>query len=193
MKSNKRITKFKGFMDGYRVIMVVDRTKNKRTKKKISTNKEEFIKIFNKLKEQKNIGERTYSSVNKRDIEGAIRTFKHNQLDADYYNDSNRHRFYLDVKNRFVSALMKQYNKLDSYFLIDIDKNEGDSLGTTLKLLRKELCTNINKPNYYETLDDLILLEYKTKNGFHLITHPFNTGRLPDLEIKKDSMLLLDY
>ena len=101
---------FSDFMSGYRLIMLTQRSKeggkvnkpDRVAKKKISTNKEEFLEIvkeFKEIKDKSNNPLRIYSSVNSRDINKAIREFKYRQLEADYYVEKSKTGFYLDIKN----------------------------------------------------------------------------------------------
>jgi hypothetical protein len=176
------------FSDGIRVIMLCQRKKegkkisktDRASIREISTNKDEFLSIVKKLKKIKDKSNkplRIYSCVNKRDIEKAIRTFKFLQLEADYYDNKSKYKFYLDIKNRFISALMRPENRAETLFLLDIDSEDEE------KFAKK-----IIEENSIE-----IISEYKTKNGKHIITKPFNPKIMPGIEIKKDGMLLLDY
>lgn len=183
---NQKITE--QFSDGIRMLMLCQRNKEGRktnktdrsSKRKISTNKEEFFKILEEFQEiKKNSKEslRIYSCVNKRNINKAIRNFKIEQLEVDYYDIESRNKFYFDIKNRWISSLMKQNCRDETFFLIDIDKKE-DNFITNKRL---------------EKLKIEIIVSYQTKNGWHIITKPFNPNLLPDLDIKKDALLLLDY
>jgi hypothetical protein len=154
--------------------------------KRITTNEEEFDKAFDELavlKSQSKNPLRIYSSVNSRDIKKAQREFKQRQLDADYFDEDSRNQFYLDIKNRWISCLMKQNCREETLFLIDIDEEVTDQ---DCKVLAREHLKNLGVE---------IVYEYPTKNGTHIITKPFN----PNLfntnfgEVKKDALLLIDY
>jgi len=190
------IEKLDNFMDGYRLIMLTQRSKeggkvnkpDRVAKKKISSNKEEFLKIFNEFKEIKYKSDkqlRIYSSVNKRDINKGIREFKYRQLENDYYDEDSKDKFYLDIKNRWISCLMKPSSRAETRFLIDIDNIIKKSENWDISIIKKHL----------EDIKVKVLLQYPTKSGIHIITEPFN----PNLwnsdygEIKKDALLLLDY
>lgn len=181
---------FANFMDGNRMIMLIHRGKeggkNNRgdrvSKRKISKNKEEFIEIvkeFLELKAKSDNPLRIYSAVNKRDMDKAIRVFKQRQLDADYYDKEGRQGFYLDIKNRWISCVMSPKCRAETSFIIDVDTDnpvDGEFVKEQLELLRVK-----------------ILLEYETKNGMHIVTEPFNPNTLPEADINKDGLLLLDY
>jgi hypothetical protein len=159
----------------------IDTTKTDRaSKRKISTNREEFFQILKEFQEIKNKSDkplRIYSCVNRRDIEKGIMNFKREQLEADYYNKKDRDRFYIDIKNRWISSLMKQNARAETLFLLDIDSEEDE-----------QLARRIIADNRIE-----IVAEYSTKNGKHIITKPFNPSIMPRIDIKKDGMLLLDF
>ena len=104
------------FSDGIRMLMLCYRNKeggensDKHNVRKISRNKEEFFEIFRefqKIKESSQEPLRIYSCVNCRNIEKAIMNFKREQLEADYYDKDSRDNFYFDIKNRWISSLMK--------------------------------------------------------------------------------------
>ena len=189
------------FSDGVRMIMLCQRNKEGRNTnktdrasiRKISTNKEEFLKIYNEFLEIKNNSKeplRIYSSVNKRDINKAIRTFKFEQLEADYYDEESRNNFYFDIKNRWISCLTQQKCKLESNFLIDADfEFDKESKEILNKTILEDVRTSLKDLNVE------ILLEYPTKSGFHLVTKPFNPSLFPPAlgEIKKDALLLLSF
>ena len=125
------IKKFKGFTDGVRMIMLTQRSKeggkmnnpDKVSKRKISSNSIEFEAILEEFLEIKNSFPekqlRIYSSVNQRNFEKGMREFKRQQLEADYYDHESKCNFYLDIKNRFLSSLMKPSSRAETFFLID--------------------------------------------------------------------------
>lgn len=190
IKAEQIYNSFIDFVDGIRVLFLIHRNKeggetnNTKTRKVITTNREEFFNELLKLvdeKERSEIPYRIYSSVNSRNINKAIRQFKYEQLDADYYGTEQLHNFYLDLKNRWIGCLMQPKQKAESFFLFDVDDVDGkDMCGETLKVLHGQH----------------IIKQYKTKNGWHIITKPFNHTeiKLPEgVELKTDALLLLDY
>ncbi len=180
---------FDKYTIGVNLLMLIFRAKegaqsanNDKLRKIIVTNKQEFINGLYELletKERMNLPLRIYSSVNSRDMEKAIRQFKFEQLNADYYDVLSRHAFYFDIKNRFIGTLMTPTCRAETKFLLDVDdeKSQNESL--------KKLAE----------LDIEILDVFKTKNGYHILTKPFNPNlfTIENVEIKKDAMLLLDY
>ena len=188
IKVKNIMDKFSNFTDGVRMIMLTQRSKeggkvtnpDKVSRRKISMNRQEFQEIleeFIKIKEKSSLPLRIYSSINARDFEKGIREFKRQQLEADYYDEENKHRFYSDIKNRFLSSLMKPNSRKETRFLIDIDEIDDENW-------IRRILTFIGAKN---------LLEYKTKNGKHIITEPFNPSLALGIEVKKDALLLLDY
>ena len=187
---NKKIAE--RFSDGIRMIMLCQRNKEGRPTNKtdrasyrrISRNSEEFFKIlkeFQIMKEESSEPLRIYSCVNKRDINKAIRNFKEEQLAADYFDEEHKYGFYFDIKNRWLSSLMKQNCRTETQFLIDIDEPKLYSLDTV--------------KNHLKEIGAEIIESYETKNGYHVITKAFNPNLFNSEfgEIKKDALLLLDY
>lgn len=180
------------FKDGIRLIMLTLRSKeggksNKPDRvahKKLSNSIEEFDKIVDEFIELSNNSKeplRIYSSVNKRDINKGIRNFKKLQLEADYWDIESKNSFYLDIKNRWISCIMQPNAREETNFLIDID-------GDILEYMKIK--------NHLIELKIDILLDYPTKNGFHIITKPFNPSLLSEVRedhIKKDGLILLYY
>lgn len=179
---------FKHYTTGYRVLFLIHRNKeggetnNTKYRKIITRNREEYKAALLGLlieKSQTDIPYRIYASVNERNINKAIRRFKYEQLEADYYDQIQKENFYLDLKNRFIGCLMQPPQRATSYFLFDVDNEEGrDVMGETLQVL----------PN------EMILQTYPTKNGWHIITKPFDYTKikLPNgCSINKDGLLLL--
>jgi hypothetical protein len=186
-KIDKILEEFNGFTDGVRMLMLCHRNKeggsnNERNNiRRISRNNEEFVstlEYFFDIKEQKpKIPYRIYSCLNKRDPQKAIRLFKYKQLDAEYNNQEEVENFYFDIKNRWISSLMKPQARLEKNFLIDIDEGED------VKKAEIMLINIIGKT----------FKKFKTKNGYHLVSPPFNPSLMDEYEINKDGLLLLDY
>jgi hypothetical protein len=180
------------YKDGIRLLMLTLRSKeggknNKPDRvahKKLSNSIEEFNKIFNEFVEiagKSTEPLRIYTSVNKRDINKGIRNFKKLQLEADYWDIESKNSFYLDIKNRWISCIMQPNTREETNFLIDIDGNIDEYMRTKLNLLQ---------------LGIDIIFEYPTKNGFHIITKPFNPSLLTTTDnehIKKDGLILAYY
>lgn len=178
------------FIDGWRVLFLMQRhrdggeTNNTKLRKIITKNPKEFIDALYELsleKENSDLPLRIYSAVNERDFDKAIRNFKFEQLEADYYDQEQNQNFYLDIKNRFIGCLMQPRAAKTSLFLFDLDSTQ-------------EL-DQAHEAIFKAGLNDNIIKQYGTKNGWHIITKPFNPALVGDIgsKIKKDALLLLDY
>lgn len=180
------------FTDGYRVLFLIHRSKeggksanNDHVRKIVTRNPEEWQEAVLELSNDKYRAKlegktmRIYATVNKRNVEKAVRTFKYAQLDADYYGEAERLGFYHDIKNRWISALMQPANRSSSNFLLDCDE------GHDIEEVVRQLQTASVQP----------VLTYSTKHGRHIITPPFNPAllKVPHVEINKDGLLLLSY
>lgn len=186
--------KFKNYTDGVRVLFLIHRNKeggatnNTKVRKVITKNTKEFYEELYKLVEEKqntkDIPYRIYSSVNARDIKKAIRKFKFDQLEADYYDEESSLGFYYDIKNRFISALMipASRQKETNYFILDVDNEEGRDVNGECLMKLAEI--NVE-----------IVDMFATKNGSHIIVKPFNPSLfdVPGVGIHKDGLLLLDF
>lgn len=179
---------FKNFSTGYRVLFLIQRHKeggevnNTKLRKIITRNSDEYFNAIKVLLDElmtSKLPMRIYASVNERNFNKAIRQFKYEQLDADYYDQIQKENFYLDVKNRFIGCLMQPAQRATSLFLFDVDNVEGkDIMGEALSAI----------PNEH------IVTTYATKNGWHIITKPFDHTKLKlpeSCEFKKDALLLL--
>lgn len=179
---------FKQFTTGYRVLFLIHRNKeggggnNTKVRKIITRNEKEYLESLTELLNECYYSElplRIYASLNERNFEKAIRQFKYEQLDADYYDQIQKENFYLDIKNRFIGCLIQPAQRKTSYFMFDVD-GDWNTMDETLNEL----------PN------DLIIKQYKTKNGWHIITQPFNHTKCEfkkHTEFHKDGLLLLHY
>ena len=191
-KEIKIMRRFNNFTDGVRVLMLIYRNKeggkDRVSRRKIVINREEFEEVLTEFLEIKKLSVaplRIYCSVNRRDLEKGIREFKRLQLEADYYDEKSRHSFYTDIRNRFMSALMKPGSRAETYFLIDIDDIIKTKKDWDISIVEKHL----------EEIGVRVILQYPTKNGVHIITEPFNPSKWNSEfgTIKKDALLLLDF
>lgn len=194
MKSLEELhVQFLAVSGGIRVLMLVHRSKdggsnNKRqrdVKKAITQNSEEFFKTIRDMqntmkKDSRQL--RIYAACNSRDINKAINLFKHRQLDLESQNKLDQWNFYTDIDNRFISCLMNPGCRLERNFLFDIDTSE-----ISVFLAKKKL------------LQEYIITHYKTPNGLHIITKPFNYVKFlkEDQDLIKslhtDGQLLIDF
>lgn len=181
---------FGEFAGGFRVLFLIHRhkeggaTNNTKVRKIITRNVDEWksaVLILEKEKVESESPLRVYASVNERNFKKAIRQFKFEQLEADYYDTEQMENFYLDVKNRFIGCLMQPQQRATSYFIFDCDNEDGrDVQGEALKVI----------PNEH------IVKVYRTKNGWHIVTNAFNYTKLvlpKGVEHKKDGLLLISF
>lgn len=194
-EAEKIANRFDWLTTGVRVLMLTLRSKeggksnkpDRIAKKYVSTNEDEFVELLDKLIEQWTEGYRIYCTINSRDMEKAIRNFKQMQLDSEYQEQDVRYKFYNDVKNRWISSLMKPNARQDRLFLIDIDDDDRH------RLKYQEVLKVLKESEFVEIWD-----KYRTKNGWHIITEPFNYKEVfPKFEkwdhIKIDALALLKY
>ncbi len=190
---------WKGFTDGVRVLFLIWRKKegakvdrNLKIRKLVSLSEEEFKECLSQLidlrEKYSELPLRIYSTVNKRNMDKAIRKFKELQLENDYQDKAQFYGFYKDIKNRWISSLMRPSSRLETQFIIDIDNEDKDYL----KKIESEILEHTE-----------LIKKYKTRNGYHLIVKPFNPNLIKsygndehiytDVSIKKDGLILLDY
>lgn len=179
-----------GFHEGHRGLLLLHRKKDghdgaypqRDCKKRIVSCKEEYINClceFLDLKAKSDKELRIYASLNPRNIEHAIRNFKQDQLNADYYDVTSRNSFYTDIQNRFFSCFMSYQSKAGTLFIIDVDDNS--IMDAVDKLIAD--------------LDIHVYTKYATKNGWHIVVAPFNPQlwSMDKTDIKKDPLILLKY
>ena len=192
IKSNNICQEFVGFTDGLRMIILLERKKegggNKEERRNLSSrftfSSDEFQRALKELLLLKEMypGSRLYSSLNPRDSKKVIRQIERELLELHYSKDEVQiiytHKKIIKSPRHFV---MQPTCSDDSLFLIDVDNIEGkDAYGDALKECEK--------------LDVRILKTYQTKNGWHVITKPFNQSLWKlESEIKKDALILLDF
>lgn len=184
---------FRSTSNWLRVVLLIHRSKEwgannkfkRHIKKIITTNSEEFFEAIRELKEIKDNDERPlriYASCNSRDINKAIRLFKEHQLANDYDPTEKHESFYVDIENRFISCLMDKSCRAEKNFIIDLDGIDDRSFAQFVNKIQK-----ITE----------VLLAYRTKNGFHIITKPFNYIKELDEDIVScvhtDWQMLIDY
>lgn len=181
------VEEFDNFTSGIRVLQLIQRkadggnSSNTKLKSVIVKDSKEYTLELAKLIHKKKISNenlRIYAAVNDRVFTKAIRHFKQTQLDADYGGIEATEGFYYNIHNKFISALMQPSNKKSSYFLLDLDQQDNNDV------LEK-----------IANLDVYIIKMYTTKQGWHIITTPFNPALFEsaNCSIHKDGMLLLSY
>jgi hypothetical protein len=125
---------------------------------------------------------RLYSSVNERDPAKVLRIIDQESLDYKYCNSEemlqNFRKKLIKSPRHFV---MQTRTAIGNSFMIDVDNVPGkDVEGEALTLL-----SELKVP---------IKVKYRTKNGWHIITEPFNPKKWThSSEIQKDGLILLDF
>lgn len=181
---------FSDFVGGFRVLFLIWRNKeggeanNTKVTKIIVNGEKEYVEALYLLlleKEGSSLPLRIYASVNERDFGKAIRQLKFEMLEADYYAQEHKEGFYTDIHNRFVGCLMSPNSAKDKKFILDIDSNDE------MNIALSEIA--------HAGLNDNIIKQYKTKNGWHIVMRPFKPDLLATLSTKlnKDGLILLSY
>jgi hypothetical protein len=190
-KAKQIMEDFSEFTDGIRLVMLIHRAKegaksanNDKVHKVIVTSKKDFEKavlaMLMTIRTQQ-MPYRIYASVGPRDMKKAIRKFKYEQLDADYYGEEDKESFYLDIFNRWFGCLAQPGSAAETYFVVDLDSKEEDT--ECLKVIDEA------------KLHDYVVKRYYTKNGVHIVMKPFNPallGKFAD-HIHKDGLVLLHF
>ena len=190
-KAKAILADFKEFTTGVRFLSLLHRSKdgghNKEYHRRggfyVCHSTEDYLDALIRLlilKEVSSKPYRLYASVNARSLAKAEKQFKMEMLEADFSSEDNKHFFYERLESGWVGALMKPGSRTGSLFMIDID-GEGDVTAEPLKWLAAH--------------DIQPIKQYKTPNGWHIITPPFNPTEYPKElgEVKKDGLILLDY
>lgn len=189
-KANDIMEEFTDFIDGTRVLLLLQRTKegghNKEHKRRrarfVTHNREQFFRsLFELLLLQAVLTTeyRIYLSAAPRDMRKAEMAFKHTMLDVDDSGGENKEFFYQHIEDKWISALMSTNPVKDrALFILDIDTpDNGDAL--------KWVAANGVE----------LVKQYRTKNGWHMVVKPFNRTLFPKEigEVKDDGLLLLSY
>lgn len=182
---------FSQFTSGVRYLSLLHRTKdggyNKEYHRRggfyVTHTEEEYLDALVRLLTLQAIASkpyRLYASVNQRSISKAEKQFKMEMLEADFSSAENKHYFYERIESRWSGCLMKPGSRIGSLFILDVD-GEGDCTAPVLQELSKLVVEPVKM--------------YKTPNGWHIITPPFNPELLnvTNCEVKKDGLILLNY
>jgi|694.fasta_scaffold143423_3 hypothetical protein len=191
-KRDKIFEEFIDFTDGYRVLMLLQRSKDgghNEEEKRIfesftTTNGEEFkekLLYLLVIKSIKKVPLRIYLSANSRNPNKVIRFVEQSLIDAHYADDTCKESIYKKLLKKPRHFLMQQNCKNESLFIIDVDDIEGvDTSGDALKEIAR--------------LGVIERKRYRTKNGWHFVVEPFNCALWDTYgEVKKDPLILLDY
>lgn len=128
---------------------------------------------------------RFYLTVNARDIEKSFYLYQKRLLKYQYNLNNGHEESYDKIKRldkEWKSTLQQKGNKIDNYFVIDID----DESISKFESISKELEDRTN-----------ILKRVTTPNGFHIITDPFDYtdwdmhDEKEYIEVKTDDLIFI--
>jgi hypothetical protein len=173
------------FKTGTRVLMLKGRNKdgvlrqNQRTISLISHSESEFDKHLNTLLNLQCFGERIYASAGERSVAKASRIFRERQLASEY--DDFPAEFYRKLHDRWVSCLMSPQSQDKKVWLFDWDQDS--------KRPYSDLYAMVNALSK-------IIHTYETKNGRHILTHPFDKSTLSSIDrmhLHENALMLWGY
>ena len=184
---------FAQFSDGTRMLILLTRKKDgghakeerRVLESKVTTSEDQFERALTELVVLKEVlypNARIYLSVNKRNMNKVIRSIHTDLLNCLYGSVEETALTWKKLLRGQRHWVMKPQNKAESLFIIDVDDIDGsDVSGDAIKKLSE--------------LDVEIIKKYRTKNGWHIVTDPFNPALWPEElgEIKKDSLILVHY
>lgn len=175
------------FYQGTRVMFLRGRNKDgvehKRKVTRVSHSEQQFALNLEELWSMARDGERIYASAAPRNLPKAVRTLKERMLANDYAGNDQL-EFYRKLESRWVSALMNPGCELDKVWMFDLD--EEDDYWEAIIVDIAQNCGEGYTKHY----------SYRTKNGFHVITKPFNPkGLRPDTMncLNRNPMMLWGY
>lgn len=164
------------------------------TLREIVTREEKLKSKYSRLKalsqeyiadEGGNLTFRLYISTNARDVDKSFFLYQKRLVDLNKKKMSGHEPSADHIKRldkEWISTLQTEGNKVDNYFIIDVDQDSEEAYRKALDLLSP--VTEIITAN-------------KTPNGYHIITEPFNypdwegLSSEIDIEVKTDSMMFI--
>lgn len=181
------------FKNGVRVLHAIfrptDGYTHKNARSLFSTSPEEWDFCYGTLRGDPNLrGARIYTSVNARNLQGAVDEFHARQLRAFEKTDCG-HRipdstFYRDCSAQFLSCLMQPSNRADKNFLWDVDPDEWEPEVPVSERLQMLL--------FHLYMNTRVLHVRHTPKGFHVVTEPFNPKLIDGFEPMKNALLYVD-
>lgn len=181
---------FKDFMDGTRVLLLLQRHKEGGATKEHKRRRARFI-VHNLDQMKRSLFEllllkavckteyRIYMTSAPRDIQRAEKDFKEQMLHVDFSAGIDKEFFWAHIEDKWISSLMSTNPMKDrGLFILDIDTPVDN-----------EVC------KWCGENDVEILKSYRTKNGRHFVVKPFDRTKFPKElgEVKVDGLLLLSY
>jgi len=184
------IENFKDFMDGTRVLLLLQRQKEGGGTKEHKRRRARFI-VHNMDQMKCSLFEllllkavckteyRIYMTSAPRDLKKAEYEFKEQMLHVDQSGGLDKEFFWTHVEDKWISALMSTNPVKDrGLFILDIDKPTHNDVHV-----------------WCAENDVEIVMIYPTKNGVHFVVKPFDRTKFPKEmgEVKVDGLLLLSY
>ena len=188
-KADSFVEEFEEYTTGTRVLLLILRSKDgghqnseyqRRALRLISNSTEEFkkcLQIMLMLQATTHSKHRVYSTANPQSLKNGEKLLKTKMLEMDFGTNDQREMFYERLEDRWVGSLVgSKAPKGTQKFIIDVDKSDD-----------AEALHFCNENNIH------IFRKYKTKNGWHLITEPFNSSLLkPEIaDLQKEGLLLI--
>ena len=182
---------FEEYTTGTRVLLLIHRSKDgghqnseyhRRALRLISNTSDEFrrcLQIMITLQKTSHTTHRVYSTVNPQSLKNGERALKVKMLEMDFGAEEQRERFYERLEDRWVSSLVgSKAPKGTQKFIVDVDQFDDSE---ALSFLAEN---NIH-----------IYRKYQTKNGWHILTEPFNSALLkPEIaDLQKEGLMLIAY
>ena len=185
------------FKMGIRVLMRAARNKDnavpRKTTMRVSYSINEFDDVVQNLLDDLRDGERIYGCVDARNFLNAQRAFEHEKTDADFSASSEYTlSFYKNLAPRWTGALMSKAARKTRLLMFDVDS--PDELVLQQRIAQIEKC--FSNPATSPSPINAVIHTYKTKNGFHILTNPFNYSALPSPiqeELHTNAMMLWAY
>lgn len=170
------------FKTGARLLQRTARNKDKAIRRpdkiRVSYSEAEYDKTLHEMLDDLRAGERIYASVDERDVLAARRKFN-SDLSFANFSESEEHRlaFYRNLNARWNASLGAKASAKTKLFLFDVDSDDESVLSlilATLDIIARDYLTTD------ATTRELDVYSYPTKNGFHVVSNPFNPNLLEE-------------
>jgi hypothetical protein len=190
-KTKEFMEVFTEYTTGTRVLLLIKRGKDgghqnsefyRRALRLISNSTHEYekcLRIMLMLQFTTHSDHRVYATVNPQSLKNGEKALKIKMLEMDFGAEEQKTNFYERLEDRWVSSLIgSKAPKGEQKFIIDVDTKD-DSLAL----------------NFCYENNIHIFRKYSTKNGWHIITEPFNSALLkPEVaDLQKEGLLLIAY
>lgn len=189
------------FKTGARLLQRTARNKDKAARRpdkiRVSYSEAEYDKTLQEMLDDMRAGERIYASVDERDVLSARRKFN-SDLSFANFSGSEEHclAFYKNLNARWNASLGAKASAKTKLFLFDVDSDDPTVRDNILDLIGRLGAVAHDYVTTYASYSfkdgakykdvvvhrDLDVYSYKTKNGFHVVSNPFNPNHLEDSE-----------